>query len=331
MKKIELNKTVQIIDQANNILILGHINPDGDCVGSMAALSLGLQSVEKKITVWSDESLPLKYRFIKTDFEKPCQENIDSFDLIIVVDTAVETRIGAKLDFSHTQTPVLAIDHHIAVENNFTYIHTDQSYAATGCIIYDILKLLDIKITKAIAEAIYAAIITDTGCFAYSNTNYRTFEIALELLKTGINTSEITSIIYNSHSPEYIRILGAALNTLELISDGTGAIMYVSSEMIKRENLINFDTEDFVNYPRSIMSVKIACMITESPNSDTLRLSLRSKTQDLNVSKLAKLFNGGGHKCASGARIKETLTEFIPRLKKELENFLKTEHNKLSK
>ncbi len=116
MKKIELNKTVQIIDQANNILILGHINPDGDCVGSMAALSLGLQSVEKKITVWSDESLPLKYRFIKTDFEKPCQENIDSFDLIIVVDTAVETRIGAKLDFSHTQTPVLAIDHHIAVE-----------------------------------------------------------------------------------------------------------------------------------------------------------------------------------------------------------------------
>ncbi len=79
------------------------------------------------------------------------------------------------------------------------------------------------------------------------------------------------------------------------------------------------------------MSVKIACMITESPNSDTLRLSLRSKTQDLNVSKLAKLFNGGGHKCASGARIKEPLAEFIPRLKKELENFLKTEHNKLSK
>ena len=331
MKKIGLNKTAQIIGRANNILILGHINPDGDCVGSMAALSLGLQSVEKKITAWSDEPLPLKYRFIKSEFEQPCQENIDSFDLIIVVDTAVETRIGVKLDFNQTQTPVLAIDHHIAAENNFTYIHADQSYAATGCIIYDILKLLDIKITKAIAEAIYAAIITDTGCFAYSNTNYRTFEITLELLKTGINTSEITSIIYNSHSPEYIRILGAALNTLELISDGSGAIMYVSSEMIKRENLINFDTEDFVNYPRSIMTVKIACMITESPDSDTLRLSLRSKTQDFDVSKLAKLFNGGGHKCASGARIKETLTEFIPRLKKELEKFLKTDHNKLSK
>lgn len=331
MKEIGLNKTVQIIDQANNILILGHINPDGDCVGSMASLSLGLQSVGKRITVWSDEPLPLKYRFIKTDFGKPSQGITDSFDLIIVVDTAVETRIGARLDFSHIKAPVLAIDHHISVENNFTYIHSDQSYAATGCIIFDILRLLNIKITKAIAEGIYAAIITDTGCFAYSNTNYRTFEITLELLKAGINTSEITSIIYNSHSPEYIRILGVSLNSLELTSDGAGAIMYVSSEMIKRENLTNFDTEDFVNYPRSIMSVKVACMITESPDSDTLRLSLRSKTEDYNVSKFAKLFNGGGHKCASGARVKESLTEFIPRLRKELENFLKIEQKKFNK
>ena len=327
MKEIGLNKTVQIIDQANNILILGHINPDGDCVGSMAALSLGLKSIKKKVAVWSDEPLPLKYRFIKIDFEKPCQENIDGFDLIIVVDTAVETRIGAKLDFKHNRTPVLAIDHHIAAKNNFTYIHADQSHAATGCIIFDILKSLNIELIKPIAEAIYATIITDTGCFSYSNTNYRTFEITLELLKSGINTSEISSIIYNSHSFEYIRILGAALNTLELISDGTGAIMYVSSEMIKRENLINFDTEDFVNYPRSIMTVKVACMITESPDSDTLRLSLRSKTQDLDVSKLAKLFNGGGHKCASGARIKEPLKEFLPKLRKELENFLKVDDN----
>ena len=331
MKEIGLNKTVQIIEQAKNILILGHVNPDGDCVGSMAALSLGLQSTGKKIAVWSDEAVPQKYRFIVTEFSKPCQESIDFFDLIIVVDTAVETRIGARLNFDHTKAPILAIDHHIAVRNNFTYIHADQSHAATGCIIFDILKLLRIEISKSIAEAIYAAIITDTGCFAYSNTNYRTFEITLELLKTGINTSEITSIIYNSHSPEYIRILGASLNSLELVSDGAGAIMYVSSEMISRENLTNFDTEDFVNYPRSIMTVKVACMITESPDSDTLRLSLRSKTQDYNVSKLAKLFNGGGHKCASGARIKESLPEFIPRLRNELENFLEIEQEKLNK
>jgi len=323
MKKIGLDKTVQLIARSSNILILGHVNPDGDCIGSMAALTLGLRSTGKKVSVWADESLPLKYRFIKINLKKPNQDALSGFDLIVVLDTAVETRIGAKLDLSQLEIPLLAIDHHVTAENNFTYIHADQSQAATGCIVYDILKLLNIKIEKYIAEAIYTAIITDTGRFSYSNTNYRTFEITLELLKTGIDTSEISSIIYNSNAPEYIRILGAALNTLELVADGAGAIMYVSSEMLKKEGFKNFDTEDFVNYPKSITTVKIACMITENPDSDVLRMSLRSKTPDIDVSKLAKLFNGGGHKCASGARINKSLKEFLPKLKMELENFIR--------
>ena len=324
MKKIGLDKTVQLISRSSNILILGHVNPDGDCIGSMAALALGLKLAGKKVSVWADESLPLKYRFIKINIEKPHQDALSGFDLIVVLDTAVETRIGAKLDLRQLEIPLLAIDHHVTAENNFTYIHADQSQAATGCIVYDILKLLNIEIDKYIAEAVYTAIITDTGRFSYSNTNYRTFEITLELLKTGIDTSEISSVIYNSNAPEYIRILGAALNTLELVADGAGAIMYVSSEMLKKEGFKNFDTEDFVNYPKSITTVKIACMITENPDSEVLRMSLRSKSPDIDVSKLAKLFNGGGHKCASGARINESLKEFLPKLKRELENFIKT-------
>ena len=324
MKEIGLDKTTQLIARSNNILILGHVNPDGDCIGSMAALALGLNSTGKKNSVWANEHLPLKYSFIKINLEKPQQEKLSDFDLIVVLDTAVETRIGAKLDFSQSNTPILAIDHHVAAKNNFTYVYADQSQAATGCIVYDILKLLNIEINLPIAQAIYAAIITDTGRFSYSNTNYRTFEITLDLLKAGINTSEISSIIYNSSTPEYIKILGASLNTLELVANGVGAIMYVSSKMIENEKLKTFDTEDFVNYPKSIITVKVACMITESPDSDVLRMSLRSKTPDIDVSKLAKLFNGGGHKCASGARIKEPLMEFIPKLKKELENFIKT-------
>ena len=324
MKEIGLDKTTQLIARSNNILILGHVNPDGDCIGSMAAFSLGLTLIGKKNSVWANERLPLKYSFIKINLEKPQQEKLADFDLIVVMDTAVETRIGAKLDFSQSNTPILAIDHHVTAKNNFTYVYADQSQAATGCIVFDILKLLNIEINKPIAEAIYASIITDTGRFSYSNTNHRTFEITLELLKAGINTSEISSVIYNSNTPEYIKILGAALNTLELVANGVGAIMYVSSEMIENENLKTFDTEDFVNYPKSIITVKVACMITESPDSDVLRMSLRSKTPDIDISKLAKLFNGGGHKCASGARIKEPLMEFIPKLKKELENFIKT-------
>ena len=102
MKEIGLNKTSQLIAHSNNILILGHVNPDGDCIGSMAALAIGLNSVGKNISVWADECLPLKYNFIKINLNKPQQEKLSDFDLIVVLDTAVETRIGAKLDFSQS-------------------------------------------------------------------------------------------------------------------------------------------------------------------------------------------------------------------------------------
>jgi len=325
MKKINFDKTVELIANSNNILALGHVNPDGDCIGCMAALTLGLRSINKEISVWSDEPIPLKYRFINVSFDKPRQNLLNDFDLIIVLDTAVETRVGVALDFSNVSCPILAIDHHVASQNTFTYIYADQTQPATACMVFDILKKLNVKITKPIADAIYTGIITDTGCFNYSNTNARSFEISLELIKAGVIPSEISSIIYNSFSPEYIKILGAALNTLELIADGAGAIMYVSANMIKKEGLKTFDTEDFVNYPRSILSVKVACMITETPDSDKLRMSLRSKTPDVDVRKFVQKYNGGGHKCAAGARIKQPLFQFLPKLKTELENYIKNE------
>lgn len=325
MKNINLNKVIELIERAKNILILGHVNPDGDCIGAMAAMALGLASINKNVTVWSEDSVPLKYRFIKCSFEKPQQNIINNFDLIIVLDTAVQTRVGIPFDFSIVKQPVLSIDHHVANENTFSYVYADQSQAATACIVFDILKKLNIKITKPIAEAIYTGIITDTGCFSYSNTDIRTFEISLELMRVGINPSEISSIIYNSFSKEYLKILAEALSTIELVADNRGAIMYVSAEMIKKQGLKTFDTEDFVNYPRSILTVEVACMLTELPDNKLLRLSLRSKTPDVNVRKLALKFNGGGHKCASGAKINESLFNFLPKLKKELENFIKNE------
>ena len=325
MKNINLNKVIELIEHANNILILGHVNPDGDCIGAMTAMTLGLTSIKKNVTAWAEEPIPLKYRFIKNVFEKPRQNIVNDFDLIIVLDTAVQTRVGVPFDFSVVKQTVLSIDHHVANENTFSYVYGDQSQAATACIVFDILKKLNIEITKPIAEAIYTGILTDTGCFSYSNTDIRTFEISLELMKAGINPSEISSIIYNSFSKEYLSILAEALSTIELVADNRGAIMYVSAEMIKNQGLETFDTEDFVNYPRSIITVDVACMLTELPNSELLRLSLRSKTPDVNVRKLAIKFNGGGHKCASGAKINEPLFDFLPKLKKELENFIKNE------
>ena len=319
MEIIKLKPAIELIKNANSILILGHVQPDGDSLGSTAALAAGLRSINKKVSLWADEEVPAKYRFLPDIFQKPNIEKLPEFDLAIIVDTAVFSRVGAKIPLLDCNIKTLALDHHPLFKSEFDFVCFDTNQAATGCIIFDVLKELKIKITQEIAAALYAAIITDTGNFTYKNTNKRTFEIAVELISTGIDVADIASIIYNSLSASTLLSLNSALKNLEFVSDGKGAFMFLPKELMADKNI---DTEDFVNFPRSIQTVEAAAMITEQPDSGILRISLRSKNPEVDVSKLATQFDGGGHKCAAGAKVKESLETFLPKFRTALERFL---------
>lgn len=319
MKVIELKSAVELIRKADSILVLGHVQPDGDSLGSTAALATGLTSINKKVSLWADEDVPAKYRFLPDIFQKPNLEKLDEFDLAIIVDTAVFSRIGAKIPLLDYNIKTLVLDHHPLFKSEFDFVCFDTNQAATGCIIFDVLKELKITITQEIAAALYAAIITDTGNFTYKNTNKRTLEIAVELISTGIDVADIASIIYNSLSASTLIVLNSALKNLEFVCDARGAFMFLPKELMQDKNI---DTEDFVNFPRSIQTVEAAAMITEQPDSGILRISLRSKNPEVDVSKLAIQFGGGGHKCAAGAKVKESLEIFLPKFRIALEKFL---------
>ena len=322
MNIIDLKPAVDLIRNSDSILVIGHVQPYGDSLGSTAALTIGLKSINKTVSLWSDEDVPAKYRFLPDVFQKPDLKKLADFDLVIIVDTAVLSRIGTDIPLHEYNFTTLVFDHHPLIKSEFDCVFADTSQAATGCIIFDVLHELKIPLTKEIAASLYTAIITDTGNFTYSNTNKRSFEIAVDLIATGIDVAEISSIIYNSLSSSTLLALNSALANLEFVCNGKGAFMFLPKNIMEDESI---DTENFVNYPRSIQSVDVAAMITEQPGSGILRVSFRSKNPAVDVSKLAVHFGGGGHKCAAGAKIKKPLETFLPEFRTALKNFLNQE------
>jgi phosphoesterase RecJ-like protein len=322
MPALDRSATANILRRARQVLVLGHIRPDGDCIGSMIALGLGLQHLGVSVTVWSTEQLSPRYRFLPPIITPPTHNDFRRFDLIVIVDTPVLTRAAIDPAAFSAGVPTLLIDHHPPVDTGATYTCINAAESAAACIIYDLLVELDVPITKPIAAALYAGLLTDTGCFTYQNVNARTFEIAMALLASGVDTAAIATVIYNSMPATQLLLLREALSTLEFVEDGRGAFMWLSKDALARHGATSVDVEDFVNYPRSLASVQIAATLTEMPEDGFTRLSLRSKTADVNVNALARVFGGGGHVCASGAVLEEPLAIALPQFRAELISYL---------
>jgi phosphoesterase RecJ-like protein len=303
-------------------LILGHVRPDGDCVGSMVALTLGLRACGKDAQAWSTDAAPTRYAFLEPCITPPRHSRFADFDLLVLLDTATLERAAIDDAAFTCGVPSLIIDHHLPVESNATFACIQQQESAAGCIVHDILCALPTPITAPVAAALYAAILTDTGNFTYQNTTARAFDIARALLETGIDIAAIAAQIYNTVPAMQLHLLAAALATLELTNNGAGAFMYLTKEALQRYDATSLDVEDFVNYPRSLAGVKIAATLTEMPENGQVRISLRSKTSAVNVNPLARAFGGGGHVCASGAVVKEPLQTFLPRFRAALSEYL---------
>ncbi len=322
MSSLDLSATTRLLRTAARILILGHVRPDGDCVGSMIALALGLRAHGAAVQAWSTDATPARYRFLDQLITPPLHNDFSAFDLLVLLDTATTERAAIAPAAFAAGVPSLLIDHHLPVATSATFACINPHESAAACIVYDLLLALPTPITAPIAAALYTAIITDTGNFTYQNTTPRTFDIARMLLDTGLDVAAIATQIYNTVPVMQLHLLGAALATLELTNDGAGAFMYLTKEALQRCDATSLDVEDFVNYPRSLDGVKIAATLTEMPENGHVRISLRSKTSAVNVNPLARAFGGGGHVCASGAVVQEALPALLPRFRAALSEYL---------
>lgn len=301
MEKIGADKAAALIEAAGKILLIGHTDPDGDCLGSLYAMKAGLISSGKDVSVYLRKDLPLKYRFLSDELQK--NTGLLQCDLIVALDTPQLKRLDI-CDPARLKGPILAVDHHPGEHSEFSYALWDDEKSACALLIKELLQKMAVTITPKMADALYAGIITDTNSFVNQNTTREAFLAAGELMDLGARPDAIAKYVYGSLTPGDISALSKALSTLELYDRGRIAVLSLKREWQDENN--DADTELFVNYARNLIGTEVAVMLTETKES--VRVNLRSKN-GYDVSALARKLGGGGHKPAAGIRMKCSLEE----------------------
>lgn len=308
--KNNINKQFELvfnkIQKSKNIYIISHIQPDGDNVGSILALGMAIKMINNNVFIIKTDEISSDFLFLpKVDMiEKYNNEN--EIDLLITLDTSDVDRLGKNKKLISKAKTVINIDHHIS-NTNFGHINIVNPIAgATGELVYDLIKAMEIPINKDIATCIYTAISSDTGSFKYDNTTDKTHEIAAELLRLGIDKNEININLYQNRSIERTLLFIKTLQNIDFLFNNKVALVKVSQKMLEESNAKIDDTEGIVSFIKEIAPVEVAVLLKELTN-DEIKISMRSKKL-IDVSKICSNFGGGGHIRASGCTIITSLS-----------------------
>lgn len=324
-KEQVLSAVVDALGRSKNVILCGHVMPDGDCIGSVLALGRALKKMGKKVVLLSPDPVPEMYAFLPGASD--IQINLtgqEEFDTFVVMDCSVPNRLGRYKNLLDQAERVIVLDHH-AGATVFGHIYLNESgYAATGELVYELLQMLPVVVDLKMAECLYVAMVTDTGSFSYDNTRLETHLIVAELLRLGIQAAYINKLLYEEKPLISLKILGVALQTLNVSDCGKVAWMSVNRSTIKQMNASDEHVDGFINYPRMIKGVELALFFREMEEGK-YKVSLRSK-YFLDVNKLASRFGGGGHIRAAGCIMEGDLVDIQRRLLKIAINALKDEN-----
>jgi phosphoesterase RecJ-like protein len=298
------------VQDKGHILLSTHFNPDGDALGSLLGLAEILEGMGKKVFRYLEEPVSHLYRFlpgcgqIQTDMLKVrafVDQAGDDF-LTVCLDCGDEKRLGRHSAELMGFRPLMVIDHHKG-NNGFgeaSWIETHRS--STGEMVYDLATAMGAEVSARAAECLYTAISTDTGSFRYESTSSHTFFVAGELVRRGVRPDIIASSLYDNYTLGRLRLMQEVLATLEMHERDRIAVIRVTQKMLERTFTTMEDTEYFINLPRAVSSVRVAVFLKEIEQNH-VSVSLRAKGQ-CDVSVIAARFNGGGHRNASGFRLK---------------------------
>jgi bifunctional oligoribonuclease and PAP phosphatase NrnA len=300
-----IDRIIEAVRESRTICVVGHIRPDGDCVGSQLGLSLALKAEGKKVFCWNEDTIPQKYEFLDPDhlFQKP-KPGLQ-FDLVIATDAASFERLGAVGPCVANRKLLVNIDHH---ESNTRYGELNWVSArepSTGELIFRLLKAAKWPITKRIADCLFTAVSTDTGSFQYPTTRPGTFHVAGDLVSRGADLTKICDEVYQSYPLSRARLLRHVYSHFHLTHLNQVAYFWLKKADFDRSGAESCDTEGLIDHIRAIAPVVVACVFEEI-GPDLTRISLRSKSEKVNVNEIAAQFGGGGHSAAAGARIRGT-------------------------
>ncbi|RMD92743.1 MAG: bifunctional oligoribonuclease/PAP phosphatase NrnA [Calditrichaeota bacterium] len=318
ISKSQIQQIGEVIDKYNQFIITTHVNPDGDGLGSEIALANFLRQKKKAVKIINNSHVPENYLFLDPNseielFSKDRHiEAVTSSDVIFILDISDWARLRELGEIVQgLGTKKICIDHHPLREPfaDLDIIYPEAS--STGELIFELLVGLGAKINQRISEAIYTAILTDTGSFRFTNTSPAAHRIVATLLENGINPQKIYSNVYENQSLAKVRLMARVLNDLQLDYEGKLAWMRITQKMLKQTGATLKDTEGLADYPRSIAGVEVALLFMELEDG-RVKISFRSKGNVV-INGLAQYFSGGGHAFAAGATTDGPLEEVITR------------------
>jgi phosphoesterase RecJ-like protein len=311
---------VAALQQHERFLVTTHENPDGDALGSLLATKLALKQLGKDAVMYlaAGPSLPNEYRFMELDELQRVLPADAGARVLVAVDCANESRLGPDPEILISARLVIDIDHH---HDNTRFGDVNLVVAdasSTGEVLRDVFAGLGVELTPEIAEALYIALVTDTGRFQYTNTTPKTLRLAAELVEAGADVHRVFQGVYESVQFAKLKLLARALERAQIYEGGRVVVSF-----LKRTDFIEVGaaepySEGIIDYLRAVEGAEMAVLIREPPRMDgpTHRVSLRSSVDELDVSPIARLFQGGGHRQAAGFSSElsvEEITEIVVR------------------
>jgi bifunctional oligoribonuclease and PAP phosphatase NrnA len=303
--------------------VLSHVRPDGDALGSELALGLSLNELGKDVRIWNEEGMLEKYSFLPSAelLTKP-PSNPQDVDVAIALDTAIQNRLGTTVAAIRSAKVWVNIDHHPSNPGYGDLVYIDPKSPATGQILFELIKSEKLPLNRAIAENLYVAISTDTGSFQYPNTTARTFEIAAELVQVGVEIGRVSQLTYENYPRRRIELLRDLLGTMRFDCNDRIASFGLSLATANKLGVLPEDNEGLIDQLRAIRGVIVAIFFEELPDGK-VRVSMRSKSEKVNVCAICEKFGGGGHILAAGARVRGSLSDVEARILEEVRNVLK--------
>ena len=298
------------IHRRQSFLLTSHARPDGDSIGSQLAMAFALDALGKRVRIINADAAPDHYR------EFPGLERIElrpavppeaTADAVIVMECSDLKRTGVD---GFDGRYIINIDHHVGNKMYGALNWFDETAAACGEMVFDLIQALGVGLTPEIATHIYLAILTDTGSFHHSNITPRTFDICRQTVEAGVNPAAMARRVFDSNSFGKLKLIGALLDSMQLVDQGRLAVLYMDDAMLAACGCTYNDTEGVINLPLTAREIQAVVFFKASSAGD-VRVSMRSK-YDVDVRMVANQFGGGGHKNAAGFTVIGSLDEVRP-------------------
>lgn len=329
----------QVIDKlagSSNVLVTTHIRPDGDALGTAAAMVLGMRQKGINCQVLLLSHLPVKYEFIFQENRIPYRDveagwpadwDLGQFDTLLVVDTGTWSQLpGLKERIGQIRGPKVVVDHHQTQEDWADVKLVRTGAAAAGEIVADLLERWGVKLDRAMASALFLAVASDTGWFQFSNTTPGTMRLGARLMELGVDTDRLYQKLYQNERPERIALQTRAMESMRLVGGGMLAVMQIRKQDFEETGSGVPDTENLVNVPLQIGSVQVSMLGVEPKDFGPVRVSLRSKG-GVDVARFCEKFGGGGHARAAGLKMEGGIDEVMKRVVLEMEGVLEKGKN----